>query len=66
MALSAITVVVVSGILFAAFGSRSTRDITASGEAILNQTAQAIDLLQEQVRTVGNALIEEKTVVASL
>jgi AraC-like DNA-binding protein len=33
---------------------------------ILEQTASAIDLLKEQVRTVGNALIEEDMVVASL
>ena len=65
-ALVSTTVIVVSAVLFGAFNRQSMRDVIESGEATLEQTAAAVDVLREQVLAVGGSLVEEPWVVASL
>lgn len=64
--LIAITVIAVSGVLFLSFRRQTVEDIARGATATLEQTAHAIDLVADQVRTVGNALLERREIVTML
>lgn len=66
LAVTCVTVIVLSAALLAAFRRQSSLDMASSNAAILEQAAVAADLLSEQVRTVGDALLGEPFVFQSL
>jgi len=64
--LVALTVIVLSLSLYAAFSRQSVEDIAKVSQARLAQASYAADLIYDQIVTVGSQLLDERDIVTAL